>query len=286
MKPRILQLLVFVLLVGIWGLGEAVEPLKPYDDFQLGPINPDKWVGAQFGIGGGFALNVLEANRTIILDPLVPLGRDLRILNRAYGENNIDTGGSIGAFRLAFKNPSTISAIRARIQVQSYKSTGCPGNTTPTAANAQIFGFFFNAGTPGNGIDDVIAGVGVGRASDSKDPPGVLRVDSFVARCSDADCVNSTFLVGVSLGTVTTGQWVKLLMQWDQANHQFIFQRGTETPVLAPYDFLVTDTQLPGIQHKSVGVNHSVANCTAVPRPVAKVDALFDNVFVNQSALP
>jgi len=256
-----------------------------YDNFQLGPINPNKWHGDQFGN------EVYEANRTIILDPLNPPGRVLRILNLAYGANNSDFGQSLGAFRLAFKKPETITAIRADMQVRSYKSTGCLGNPTPTTASAQVFGFFFNAGTPSSGsaIDDVIAGVRLRRDSDSPDGPDVLRVHSFVVQCSDADCVNSTFLGGGDLGTATTGQWVTVLVRWEKGLHRFIFQRDTQTPLIVSYQaggLFVADTAGPGMKHKSVGSNHFVANCTATPRPVGKVDAFFDNVFINLNAVP
>jgi hypothetical protein len=282
MKPLVILLLVFLLLVGTWGLGQAVELLKPYDDFQLGPVNPDKWVGAEFGSA------VREAARTIILDPLDPLGRNLRIFARSYGENNSNAGTSLGAFDFAFRFPSTITAIRARMQVRSITSTGCPSNPAPTLAIVDTFGYFFNAGTPipGSHVDDVFATVGVQRVSNSTDPPGVLRVIGIVVHCHNVDCSNSTFLglTGTSLGTVTTGQWVKLLMQWDQANHQFIFQRGALPPVMVPY--LVSDTAELGIQSKDLEVVQIVANCTGTPRPVGRVDALFDNVFVNESAQP
>ena len=283
MKPRMLQLFVFVLLVGTWGLGEAVEPLKPYDDFQVGPVNPNKWFGFQTP---GSA--VREAARTIILDPLDPLGRNLRIFARSYGETNSDAGTSFGGTAFAFRNPSTITAIRARIQVRSITSTGCLSNSTPTLATGEIFGEFFNVGTPvpGSQVDDVFAVVELERFSNSTDPPGVLQISGVVIHCHNVDCSNRTFLggTGTSLGTVTTGQWVRLLLQWDQANHQFIFQRGIQPPVLVPY--LVSDTAEPGSPFKDLGVVQFVANCTAVPRPFGKVDALFDNVFVNQSAQP
>jgi hypothetical protein len=126
--------------------------------------------------------------------------------------------------------------------------------------------------------------MGVQRVSNSTDPPGVLRVIAVVVHCHNVDCSNSTFLSVTPLGTVTTGQWVKLLMQWDQPNHQFIFQRGALPPVIVPY--LVSDTAELGIQSKDLEVVQFVANCTGTPRPVGKVDALFDNVFVNQSAQP
>jgi hypothetical protein len=281
MKPRMLQLFVFVLLVGTWSLGEAVEPLKPYDDFQVGPVNPDKWVGFQSS-----GSTVREAARTIILDPLDSLGRNLRIFDRSYGETTSDAGTSFGGFAFAFRNPSTITAIRARIQVRSITSTGCPSNPTPTIAIAEIFGNFFNAGTPvpGSRVDDVFAVAAVERFSNSTDPPGVLRVEAVVIHCHNVDCSDRTFLSVTPLGTVTTGQWVKLLMQWDQANHQFIFQRGTLPPVIVPY--FVSDTAEPDLRLKDLEVAQFVANCTAAPRPVGKVDARFDNVFVNESAFP
>lgn len=34
MKPLAIHLLVFLLLVGTWGFAEALEPLKPYDNFE------------------------------------------------------------------------------------------------------------------------------------------------------------------------------------------------------------------------------------------------------------
>ena len=87
-------------------------------------------------------------------------------------------------------------------------------------------------------------------------------------------------------------QWVRLLVQWDPENDQFIFQRGVEAPQFVSYVGLggmVTDTNPPGLPIKRIGVDNFVPHCTdavASTRPVAKVDALFDNVFVNQTAIP
>jgi hypothetical protein len=276
-KVVVMHFLVVLLLASTWGFAEAVEALKPYDTFEVGPINPDKWVGFQSGS------EVREAARTIIQDPE---GRHLRIFDRSYGETASDAGTSFGGFAFAFRNPSTITAIGATVQVRNIKSTGCPSNPAPTLATADIFGNFFNVGTPvpGSRVGDVFAVVEVVRLSNSTDPPGVLRVDAVVIQCLDVDCSNRTLLSFTPLGTVTTGQWVRLLMQWDQANHQFIFQRGRQTPVIVPY--AVSDTAEPGFQLKDLEVIQFVANCTAAPRPVGMVDSLFDNVFVNQTAIP
>ena len=282
MKPRILQLLVLVLLVGTWGFAEALEPLKPYDNFEQALINPDKWVGSQFEAPPRFGSSFLELVRKTTQEE-----HHLRILNRSFGEPVSNGEISLRLFRLGFTRPDTITAIQSRVQVRNVESKGCPTylNSTPTLATAQIFGFFFNtnATVPGNGTNDVIAGVSPQRRSDSTDPPDVLEIFYFVALCADPNCVVSPYLGSGILGTVKTGEWVRLLLQWDREHHRFIFQRDREQPVFVTYTVL--DATAPGIQLKTLGADNFIANCSNTLRPVAMVDALFDNVFVNQSAL-
>ncbi|TKS58727.1 MAG: hypothetical protein EWM72_02784 [Nitrospira sp.] len=267
MKPRILQLLVFVLLVGTWG--------------------SDKWFGSQFEFPFRYGNASLEVVRRIIQDPQ---GRHLRILNRSFGQTTSTDGTSSDFFRLGFARSDTITAIRTRVQVQNFESTGCPDslNLSPSRAAAQIVGFFFNTDPTGprDGSNDVIAAVQVERLSNSTLPPDVLEITYFVIHCLDFDCVNGRFLGGGVLGTVTKGQWVRLLLQWDKDNDLFIFRRDTEPPATFNYRGIVTNTGAPGIQVKTLGLGNFVANCNFSPRPGAMVDALFDNVFVNESALP
>ena len=73
MKPRMLQLLVFVLVLGTWGFAEALEPLKLYDNFEQIPINPDKWGGNEFHFGGDTFANLLE--QTLGTDGSLECGR-------------------------------------------------------------------------------------------------------------------------------------------------------------------------------------------------------------------
>ena len=117
----------------------------------------------------------------------------------------------------------------------------------------------------------------------------VLEVFYFVGLCSDPDCANNQPIGSGVLGTATTGQWVRLLVQWDKDQHRFIFQRGTQPPVFVTYDGF-SDTAAPGFQLKSLDAIQFVANCAGDPhlstRPVGMVDALFDNVFVNESTIP
>ena len=282
MKPRMLQLLVFVLVLGTWGFAEALEPLKLYDNFEQAPINSDKWFGSQFEAPPRFGGSFLELVRKTTQEE-----HHLRILSRSFSDTGFTGGTSLSLFRLGFKRPDTITTIRSRVQVRNVESTGCALNPTPTLATAQIFGFFFNttATVPGNGTNDVIAGVQLQRRSDSIDPPDILEISYFVNLCSDPDCVNSSSLGGGVLGTVKTGEWVRLLLQWDKERDRFIFQRDREQLVFVTYTGF-SDAALPGIQLKTLGADHFIANCAAGPRPVGMVDALFDGVFVNQSALP
>lgn len=76
----------------------------------------------------------------------------------------------------------------------------------------------------------------------------------------------------------------RLRVQWDRDNHRFIFQRDDDPEVVAPYT--LSDTAPPGQQIKFVTVIPDVVNCTATPRPVAFMDASFDDVMVNESTAP
>ena len=105
---------------------------------------------------------------------------------------------------------------------------------------------------------------------------------SDVVQCTDPSCLSFTFLLPtpVSLGTVHTGVPVRLFVRWDQAGHQFIFQRDNNVMVLVPYS--VPDTSEPGVQFKRLDAAHFVANCTSTPRPASMIDVRFDHVEVNQ----
>ena len=79
-------------------------------------------------------------------------------------------------------------------------------------------------------------------------------------------------------------EMVRLRVQWDRDNHRFIFQRDDDPEVLVRYT--VSDSAPPGIQVKDLAAEHHVPNCTATPRPMAFIEALFDDVMVNESAAP
>jgi len=130
----------------------------------------------------------------------------------------------------------------------------------------------------------VVAFIGMVRRADSPDPPDVLRVRSFVFHCANAVCTDASRLHFQDHGPVKRGEMARLRVQWDHDNHRFIFQRDDDPEVLAPYT--VSDSAPPGIQVKLLDALLHVPNCTATPRPVAFIEALFDDVMVNESAAP
>ena len=117
MRQVVMFVLIVLFLLGTWHLAEAVELLKAYDTFEVGPISPARWNGSTFGD------SLYEGNRTIIVDPS-GVGRDLRILNRSYARTDSDSGVTFGSYGLTFKNPGTVTAIRARVQALGVLSKG------------------------------------------------------------------------------------------------------------------------------------------------------------------
>jgi hypothetical protein len=86
------------------------------------------------------------------------------------------------------------------------------------------------------------------------------------------------------LGPVKRGEIVRLRVQWDRDHHRFIFQRDDTPEVFAPY--AVSDTAPPGNPVKWLDAMQFVPNCSATPRPMAFIEAWFDDVMVNESAAP
>ena len=257
--------------------GNAVERLVPYDDFNATQIDPDKWFGGEYGPEprsvSTEAIRQIQDNR-------------LRLVYRSYGRTDSDSGMSRNEFLLMFQNSAAVTAIKATVQVTDAAATSCPGNPEATIAGAVLGGRFFSTApsTPGSAANDVDANIRLVRRSDSTDPPDVLRVRCGVFHCTNADCTVASTLHFQDLGPVKLGEMVRLRVQWDRDNHQFIFQRDDDPEVLAPYT--VSDTAPPGIQVKLLDAWHFVPNCTATPRPMAFIEALFDDVMVNESAAP
>jgi hypothetical protein len=188
---------------------------------------------------------------------------------------------------LSFTKPAPVTAIEATLLVTRAEAVGCASNPgIPARAQARLSGYFFNTTTPTLGnTNDVFAFVRVQRWSDSTDPEHVLQIVGLVLLCLDSTCYATTTLgAPVSLGTVYLWQPVRLRIQWDQANHRFIFQRDHQAEVYV--DYTVPDVQPSLFPFKRVELAHEVPNCRTAPRANAFMELLVDKVLVNQSAVP
>jgi hypothetical protein len=251
-------------------LVHAVEPLVLYDDFNAAQIDQAKWVRDEEGAR---------------MEPIVQI-RDnrLRLFNRSYGKTDDDRGRDIGRLFLTLSNTAAVTAIKATVQVNDVRATGCPSTPQVTRAVTFLGGSFFNTATPtpGSELHDVWALMGVARNSNMDTPTDVLNVISLVGRCTNATCMASTWLHSRILGTVKRGEMATLRVQWDRDNHRFIFQRDDDLEVFAPYT--LSDTAPPSRQRKGLRVVSETAPCTPPSQPVAFIEAFFGDVLVNESA--
>jgi hypothetical protein len=254
----------------------ALEPLALYDDFSSSNIDPDKWVGSEVSSQGSQGR---EAVRTL-------KQHSLRLGYVGYCETTSDNGDCETILELNFTNPAAVTAMQAVITPYQVVTAGCVSNSLPTFAAARLYGAFFNTGsrTPGSNVNDIVARIQVGRSSDSTDPVDVLRVNARVYQCQDPDCFDGSQLYVQDLGAITIGQSTTVTMQWDQPTHRFLFQRDNQAAVVFPYALL--DITPPGRPEKRVDASVDVPSCTTTPRPQSLIQALIDNVLVNQSAVP
>lgn len=271
----VLGTLLLVLTATVPALSQA--PWVLYDNFNAPLINPNRWFGAE----GNGPITRLTPQVSAESERLVQGGR-LRMSFRSYGLTTSDVDPTNNALRLMFTSPATIIGVRATVGIRRYDLTPCPTNaTTTTRVQARLIGVFFNAGTStlGDFSNDVFALVRLFRRVDSADPPGVFQVQGFVFRCDDFDCRISTNLPIATLGTISTGTTGTVSVQWDRGNHQFLFRYGT-TQASIPYPW--SDTTPSANVDKRLDVSTGVPNCTAAARPMAFIEAGFNDVYVNR----
>jgi hypothetical protein len=269
---------VMLLIVLIGVPGYATERLVPYDDFNATHINPDQWLGGEYSSASPRwsteAIRQLQDHR-------------LRLMSRSYGSKTADSGSIRSELVLMFRDPAAVTAIQAAVQVTDAVTTGCPGKPDNTEAWAMLGGRSFGgaASTPEGEVRDMVAFIGIMQASGGTDPPDVFRAHSVVFYCANRSCTAGTQLHRRDLGPVKRGEIARLRVQWDRRHGQFIFQRDEQPEVFARYA-VPSDIVPPGIPSKLLNAMQFVPDCTATPRPMAFIDAWFDDVMVNESAAP
>jgi hypothetical protein len=286
-----LTVLCGLVVVAVLASTPASAQVVIYDNFEAKVLNPENWFGNDGSSNAG--VFILESGRQIKTEPLFGF-KGVNIFNRSYASQGSDTGNASSNTRLFF-NGSNISTIQATVLVKKIQATGCSAvNTFATSPRVRIGGAFFNAGavapTPGDQTNDVFAFVTVGRELDSTNPAKVLDIQGTVFRCGDAGCsgANSTQIGEELLGTVKVNQKVKVRVTWDPGADRFVFQKGKGPEVAIAYTGN-NDVFGPGTVNggnKRLEVNHQLPNCTSAPRPVAYMEAYFDDIKVNASAVP
>jgi hypothetical protein len=270
-----------LLLLGVPGF--AAETLTLYDDFNAySYLHPYKW--------GASTSDLMDSS--LSLYSVSATDRVVRLAGRGWGfrTTNADLSEGRGAnSRLRFRrlDPNVIRAVQATVRVVSATAVGCPssaGSPEVTQARFRIGGYFFNDGTgePGRSLGDVFARVEVRRLANNP-TPNELDVRANVQRCTDTECVHVDTLFNLVLGTIAVGTEHTLLLQWDNAANQFIFQLDANAP--ARYTYTVRDTMPPQNfwDKKYVGLNHWVPDCAAgATSAYMAVD--LDDVFLNTAA--
>jgi hypothetical protein len=278
-------LVFFLVIVAIGAVipGPASAQLVLYDNFEASLLDPGRWFGAE---SAGPGVDILESRRQIKNEPITGF-RGLNIFSRSYAATGSDTSRSSSSDRLIFNDGSLIKTIRATVLVKKFEETACATNTKGvTEPRVRIGGFFFNTGTsvPGDATNDIQAFIIVGRPTDATDlAADELKIYARVNLCNDAECDNSTEIGGQDIGTVRVNKKVKLRITWDQASNRFVFQKGKAAEVSINYAVPVGSG--PGTLNggnKRLEVHLLIPNCTSAPRPLASLEAFFDDVMIEQ----
>lgn len=245
----------------------AAESYGTFDPLDTPLLKPGKWITRE---------------RTRVLE-----GNALHLIQRDVGDQVDNVGIFQNSYAVDMVNPSVVTQIQASVTVNAFDVTGCASNTTtPSDVQARLIGSFFNTGpvTAGSRVNDILGLVRLIRYSDSADAAGVLRAEGLMVRCTSSDCANSTLVGSISdLGAVDIGTQVTLRIMWDSAANKF-FYRLNNTTVSASY--AISDGLPPQVAFKQIGNRTRLANCQGNPPTTGLMDATFDSVYVNASAVP
>lgn len=248
---------------------QAAEGYATWDNFEgVTQINEKLWLGT-------------ERHRMIE-------GGALRMIQRDLGSQTNNTDVFSNSWSTSLTNPGLVTQMKGSIAVNAFEISHCAANANAGLLQARMQGQFFNAGpgvpAPGNRTNDVGALIRLRRDSNSPDGALVLRVQGTVYQCTTSDCNSGSVSLGdVDLGFASLGESVVLKMEWDKPNKRFNFFRGSDPVQRVPY--AVSDALAPGVRFAVIGTRTTVPHCMA-GRTEGFIDATFDNISLNASAVP
>jgi hypothetical protein len=268
-RNRTAQLAAALLALGAACGARAAEGYTTWDNFEgATQVNEKRWLGT-------------DRHRMIE-------GGALRMIQRDLGSQTNNTDVFNNSWSTSLTNPGPVTQMKGSITVNAFEISHCAANANVGVLQARFTGSFFNAGpgvpAPGNRINDVGAVIRLRRDSNSADAANVLRVQGTVFQCTTSDCNYGTIGLGdVDLGTALVGETVVLKMEWDKPNKRFNFFRGSDPVQRVTY--AVSDALAPASSYRLIGTRTTVTHCMA-GRTEGFIDAKFDNISVNASALP
>jgi hypothetical protein len=274
MVKRLAGLVVFfpvIFVITLTGIGQA--QLVLYDDFAADLIDPAKWHGSQNQPAASAPMT--ETSRRIVEG-------QLQLQMTDYGETTSDVGTAPAAIQaLRVNDPSSVTAMQAKVTVRSAVAQACAANTSTSHARAGIFGSFFNDGSS-TGPEDETGDVRV-LFELRQQSGGAKTIRASITRCDDAECNDATNIDSRTF----TQRWEVgvsriLKLEWDAANDEFDLTvnpgtAGTETVSLSYSG--ISDADPPASDRKELRVQGLPVNCTAARRRTS-ITARFDNVML------
>ncbi|MGM9489160.1 hypothetical protein [Ideonella sp. YS5] len=244
-------------------VGAQSAKLPLYDDFSTTGIDRSRWFETE-------TWRLVENGKA-------KLGRWI------YGSTASNAGTTTESFNLTLAGVAMPKGLGATIKVTDLSiNEGCAANSSPSLPRARIIASYFNirpgGPVPGDRTGDVLALIHLIRASNSSDPPDVLRVQGRVAECTNADCSGTALLYAVELGTAAKGDPVLAQVDWDKKNNKFRFTRDKTTIQETPYT--EDDSFEPSLGFANLSLRNEAANCTAT-KVKSGLSAEFDDVRLN-----
>lgn len=248
------------------------EPFGVYEDWSSPTIRSDRWLGR--------ADDAQEVRREVT-------GKGLLMRYRREGWTISNVGYTNVYHRIFPINAAAINQIEADLIIKGYEVVGCAANPSLTAVRpAAISLNRFNDGTspePGNMIGDHIMRISVIRDANSTDPRRLFKVQAFLFRCRDRDCVDAVSTINPVLGSVRKGDWFTLRIIWDEPNNRFWVGLNNGPDVAVNY--------APNLNNKpavkpfaDVRMQLVAGNCMAAPT-VTDAEILVGEVRTNVSAI-
>jgi hypothetical protein len=258
----------------------ALEPVELYDNFEAKVINPAYWTGNDSAATG---MDILESARLLKVEPVYGF-KGLNILQRSYAATGSNAGRSSSFNRVLFVDGTTIRTIQAAVVVKKIQATECSANPDATEPRVRIGGMFFNTGTttPGDATNDIFAYIAIGRPTNSPNPADVLTIYGVVNQCTTSNCNAFDTIGTIEVGTVKVNQKVKVAISWEPGiNPRFVFMKGKALKAI-PYAGAVGGVPgSPSGGNKRLEVNNLIPDCTDISRPLAYMEAFFDDVKIN-----